>query len=218
MMRTGPPWIIPGPWPHEARRHPGVQQAWLGSVCGAGAGPDQRARGRAGAGLRCGCNMVPVRPGAIAPGKQHLSGSKGGFFLWGLNGVPTHEKNPSPLLDKAGFCAYTEWRSSALELWWAMKRWSACNCSQCRGRETHGGWGPEGDPPCCWVSPGKSLSSKICTSWRLEEGKKWSWVFRKRHTGFSHLGRSQKAANRQGAVKCGMFSLLSCVLSTSQVW
>lgn len=58
------------------------------------------------------------------------------------------------------------------------------------------------------------LSIEICTSWCLEEGKKWSWVFRKSHTGFSYLGCSQKAANGKAlsSVRCSASSTV-CVAS-----
>lgn len=101
-----------------------MQRAQPGSVCGAGAGagpgPGQRARGQAGPSLRHGGSLAPVRPGQ-QPQVKSNSQEQEGLFLWGLNGVPTPEKNPSPLLDKAGVCAYAEERS-ALGLWRAMER------------------------------------------------------------------------------------------------
>lgn len=216
-MRAGPPWPIPGPQPHQVRGHPGVQRARPGSVCGAGAGagagpgPGQRARGQAGPSLQHGCSLAPVRPGQQPQVKSNSQGA-GGALSVGAKWRPYTWEKPQPIT-RLGFGAYAEERS-ALGLWRAMKRWGACHCPWRRRRETCGGQGPEDKPPCHWVLPGKSLSSEICTSWRLEEGKKQSWVFRKRHTGFSGLGCLQKAASGQGAVKCGMFSLLSPVLGT----
>lgn len=127
-----------------------------------------------------------------------------GGFLVGDNHMSLQERNPSPSLDKVGFCACAGWRSNEASL-------------RAAGRKPVEAEGLKGSLHAVGFCQEKSIGSKIRTSWCLEEGKKPTFSVLKQNK--NHWPAEEPCASSYQDPESAMLPLKSSWLSGFQpVW